>query len=153
MIRQDKGQSLVEFALIAVLFLTFLFTTMDFAVMFFVNQTMQHAVRSGARLAVVNPGANCRASIVANITAQSMGFYDKNANSSKAPVISSQALGAYADIAGTPINDTSCGTPQRPITVSLAYSWPLLTPFLKPFFANGMYSFTVKATVVNEPDK
>jgi len=44
MLRQNKGQSMVEFALVMVLFLTVVFTIMDFAVMFFVNQTMQHAV-------------------------------------------------------------------------------------------------------------
>jgi Flp pilus assembly protein TadG len=150
MLRQDKGQSLVEFALVAVVFFVFLFTVMDFAVMFFVNQTMQHAVRAGSRLAVVNPGSDCRSAIIANITEQSMGFYDKNANASKTPVISAQTLTEYS---GTPIDNTTCGTPQQPITVSLVYSWPLLTPFLKPFFTNGMYTFTVKSTVVNEPSR
>ena len=51
------------------------------------------------------------------------------------------------------IGDSSCGTPQQPITVSLTYKWPLMTPFLKPFFAGGMYTFIVKATVVNEPQR
>jgi Flp pilus assembly protein TadG len=151
--RQDKGQTLVEFAMVAVLFLMTLFTVMDLAMMFFVNQTMQHAVRAGSRLAVVNPGSNCRAAIIANITTQSMGYYDKNVNATKAPVISSQALGAYGNISGTPITDGSCGTPQQPITVSLTYSWPLMTPFLRPLFPDGRYTFTVKATVVNEPQR
>ena len=52
MLMQNKGQSMVEFALVMVLFLSVVFTIMDFAIMFFVNQTMQHAVREGARLAV-----------------------------------------------------------------------------------------------------
>ena len=149
--RRDSGQTLVEFAVVAIVFFMTLFTIMDFAMMFYVNQTMQHAVRSGARLAVVNPGASCGATIVANIKTQSMGFYDKNAYSTKTPVISLQTLGAYGDVNGSTISDGSCGTPQQPITVSLTYSWPIMTPFLKPFFTNGMYTFTVKATVVNEP--
>ena len=147
---QNKGQTLVEFAVVAVLFLTFLFTILDVALMLFVNQTMQHAVRAGSRLAVVNPGSNCRAAIITNITQQSMGFYAKNANAQKDPVISAQTLTSYT---GTPITNTSCGTYQQPITVSLVYSWPLVTPFLKPFFANGRYTFTVKSTVVNEPQQ
>lgn len=145
---QTKGQTLVEFALVVVLFLTILFTIMDFAMMFFVNQTMQHAVRAGSRLAAVNPGSNCRAAILAEIREQSMGFYARNANAQQDPVISAQTLKLYT---GTPIIDTSCGTYQQPITVTLVYSWPLVTPFLKPFFANGKYTFTVRATVVNEP--
>ena len=145
--RNDKGQTLVEFALIVVVFFSFLFTVIDFGIMFFVNETMQHAVRDGSRLAVTGP-SGCRAAIIAKITEQSMGFYAKNAEVSKDPVITAQTMTVYS---GTPITDTTCGTPQQPITVSLTYSWPLLTPFLKPFFTNGRYTFTVKATVVNEP--
>ena len=150
---QEDGQSLVEFALAVVLFLTVLFAVMDFAIMFFVQQTMQNAVRSGARTAALNSGSSCAATMIANIQAQSLGFYDKNAAASKAPVVSTQTLGSVTATSGTAISDGSCGTPAQPITVSLNYSWPLLTPFLKPFFANGMYTFTVKATVVNEPPR
>jgi Flp pilus assembly protein TadG len=153
MLRREGGQSLVEFALAAVVFFTFLFTIMDFAVMFFVQQTMQHAVRSGARLASISPGSNCAATMIAGIQTQSMGFYDKNANASRTPVVSAQTLGHVSGTSGTVISDGTCGTPEQPITVSLDYSWPLLTPFLRPFFANGRYTFTAKATVVNEPPR
>jgi Flp pilus assembly protein TadG len=150
--KQNKGQTIVEFAVVAILFFMTLFTIMDFAMMFYVNQTMQHAVRAGSRLAVVNPGASCGAAIVANIRTQSMGFYDKNVGT-RTPVISRQTLGAYGDVNGATISDGSCGTPQQPVTVSLTYKWPLMGPFLKPFFADGIYTFTVKATVVNEPQR
>jgi len=150
--RRDNGQTLVEFAVVAIVFFMTLFAIMDFAMMFYVNQTMQHAVRSGSRLAIVNPGANCNAAIIANIRTQSMGFYDKNVGT-RTPTISRQTLGAYGDVNGTTISDGSCGTPQQPITVSLTYSWPIMTPFLKPIFTNGRYTFTVKATVVNEPQR
>jgi len=150
--RRDNGQTLVEFALVAIVFFMTLFAIMDFAMMFYVNQTMQHAVRSGSRLAIVDPGANCNAAIIANIRTQSMGYYDKNVGT-RTPTISRQTLGDYGDINGTTISDGSCGTPQQPITVSLTYSWPIMTPFLKPIFTNGRYTFTVKATVVNEPQR
>ena len=52
MLRQKKGQTTVEFALVVLLFLTLIMTIVDFALMFFVNQTIQHAVREGARYAV-----------------------------------------------------------------------------------------------------
>ncbi len=146
----ERGQTIVEFAVVSILFFMILFVTIDFAMMFYVNQTMQHAVRAGARQAVVTSQWNCDA-IIPSIRAQSMGYYDKNAAASKDPVISRQTLGAWADVAGTPVTGAGCGTPQQPITVSLTYSWPLLSPFLRPLFTNGMYTFTVKATVVNEP--
>jgi hypothetical protein len=34
--------------------------------------------------------------------------------------------------------------------ISIANTLPLLTPFLKPFFTNGNYAFTVSATMKNE---
>ena len=151
MFKRNSGQALVEFALVAIVFFTTLFVIMDFAMMFFVNQTMQHAVRSGSRLAVVNPNSSCAAQITANIQSLSMGFYDKNVHSPKTPVIGAQTLSGLSNVSGTPITDGSCGTFQQPITVSLTYSWPVLTPFLRPFFTDGKYTFTVKATVVNEP--
>jgi len=150
--RRDSGQTLVEFAVVAILFFTTLFTIMDFAMMFYVNQTMQHAVRAGSRMATVIPDSCTAAAVISNIQHESMGFYDKNANATKTPVISRQTLGAYGDVAGTPIG-SGCGGEFQPITVSLTYSWPLMTPFLKPFFANGRYTFVVKATVVNEPPR
>jgi Flp pilus assembly protein TadG len=151
MLRRKSGQSLVEFSVVAIVFLTTLFVIMDFAMMFFVNQTMQHAVRSGSRAAVVNPNSSCASAIVANIRTQSMGFYDKNTYGTKTPTIYAQTLGAVSGTSGTRITNGSCGTFQQAITVSLTYSWPVLTPFLKPFFTDGKYTFTVKTTVVNEP--
>ncbi len=152
MLRQNKGQSMVEFALVMVLFLTVVFTIMDFAVMFFVNQTMQHAVREGARLAVTGKttsGSDRLSTMTTKIKEQSMGFYDKN-SPVRAPVVSKQKLGVFDNISGTPVTGNP-GASQDLITVRLDYSWPLLTPFIRPFFTGGKYSFTVKSTVVNEP--
>ncbi len=153
MLVKNNGQTTVEFALVVVLFLTLIFSIMDFALMFFVNQTMQHAVRSGARLAVTgmsNAGSDRLSTMTDKIREQSMGFYEKN-TPVRTPVISVQRLGAFYNISGTPVKDTT-GASQQLITVRLDYSWPLLTPLVKPFFKDGKYAFTVKSTVVNEPD-
>ena len=153
MLRRNKGQTTVEFALCCILFFMFIFSIMDFAIMFFVNQTMQHAVRSGARLAVTGSNVNNTgrlATMIAEINDQSMGFYDKNAHNPKTPTFCSQSLlSNYTTHCGAVIADP--GAAQQIVTVKLDYTWPLLTPFVKPFFTGGNYNFTVQATVVNEP--
>jgi Flp pilus assembly protein TadG len=51
-VKSDEGQALVEFALVAVVFLTLVFGIIDFARLFESWITVQHAARTGARYAV-----------------------------------------------------------------------------------------------------
>ena len=53
-----KGQTTVEFALTALVLLTFLFAAIDLAIMMYVNLTMQRAVREGARYAITGAHAD-----------------------------------------------------------------------------------------------
>jgi hypothetical protein len=51
-VKCDEGQALVEFALVALVFLTLVFGIIDFARLFESWVTVQHAARQGARYAV-----------------------------------------------------------------------------------------------------
>jgi Flp pilus assembly protein TadG len=51
---RQGGQELIEFTLLLFAILGFLFLTIDIAWMVFTRATLQHAVREGARYAVVN---------------------------------------------------------------------------------------------------
>ena len=151
-----KGQTTVEFALTALILFAVLFALIDFAIMFFVNLTMQHAVREGARYAITGQGGKNgeqrRKALVEQIRKCSYGLYEKNANPHKDPEVSvvvPKSSATFSNYTGTPVNDT--GSPNEIIVVKLAYSWPLLTPILTPFFANGEYSFVVRATMRHEP--
>src|SRR5690606_28297169 len=68
--RRQRGVAAVEFGLVALLFFTVLFSIIDWSYLFFANLSMQHAVREGARYAVVGrsdlapqdrPGDRCAA--------------------------------------------------------------------------------------------
>lgn len=50
---KEKGAALVEFALTAWLFFIVLFGIIEFSYLWWVNLTMQHAMREGARYAAV----------------------------------------------------------------------------------------------------
>jgi hypothetical protein len=52
----ERGQGLLEFALVVVFLLITMFGIIDFARVFFGYATMSNGVREGARYAVVHPG-------------------------------------------------------------------------------------------------
>ena len=63
-IRQEGGQTTVEFALVVSVLLLILFGIIDFSRLMFAYATMSNGVREGARYAVVNPGPDHEAEII-----------------------------------------------------------------------------------------
>lgn len=155
-IKKRDGQTTIEFALAALLLLGLLFVILDVAMLFFVNLTMQHAVREGTRYAVTgrNDGfADWRTALTAKIREQSMGLYDKNLNVPKEPQIKiiDQSSVTFPNYTGGSLFTGDSGVPQQTLVVSLTYKWRVITPFLKPAFPGGIYTFTVKSTMKTEP--
>lgn len=152
--RNNNGQALVEFALVAPLFFILIFAIMDIGVMFFVNLTMQQAVRLGTRYAITGRsdlGRDRRSALIQMVRNKSYGLYDKNVHNPKDPEISVVNPGkvSFTDYLGTATTGNP-GSPNEIIVVSLTYAWPLITPVLTPFFQGGVYTFTVKSTMRNE---
>ncbi|HZR31498.1 MAG TPA: TadE family protein [Terriglobales bacterium] len=142
--RSMRGQSLVEFAMIAPLFFFLLFGVVDFGRLFFVQMTLQNAVRQAGRFAITgnhlqdpkNPGQNLSRvnSIIKIATEASAGL----------------------DISGIQISSAkggpgSAGGPGDTVTVSITDNLKLITPIIAQFFPNGTYRFTVGVTFKNEP--
>jgi Flp pilus assembly protein TadG len=156
----NNGQTTLEFALAAILFFSLLFAIFDLAMMFYVNLTMQHAVREGTRYAItgrsnLDPNQNSpnrRAAMIQKIKDSSNGLYDRNLHVPKDPIISIIKPGnvTFSNYSGTPTTGNP-GQPNDTIIVRLTYTWPLVTPILKPFISGGKYTFTVKSTMRNEP--
>ena len=153
MITNKKGQTLVEFALVVPVLFALLFAIIDLGVMLYVNLTMQYALFQGVRYEITgqsNLGTDRRSALIQMIRNSSNGLYDKNMHVPKDPVIGvvvpSQVT--FTNYSGTPATGDP-GKPNDVIVVSLTYTWPLLTPILKPFFPQG-YTFTVKSTMKNE---
>jgi len=152
--KSELGQTTVEFALVAILFLGLLFVILDIAMLFFVNLSMQHAVREGTRYAVTGQSsADWRTAITAKIRAQSMGLYDRNLNIPKEPQIKfiDPANVTFSNYTGGTTYTGNTGVPKQYAVVSLTYKWRVLTPFLRPVFPGGIYTFTVKSTMKTEP--
>ncbi len=154
----QRGATIVEFAIIASLLFTLLLTIADFGQLFWTNLTMQHAVREGTRYAVTGStslastpaaaDARCQAAL-AKIREQSMGLYDKVDARVQFKTVDESGggrLGSELRVIGS----GSCYGAGEIIVVQVDAKAPVLTPFLRPFFSDGKYAFSVSTTMKNE---
>ncbi|MDD2933204.1 MAG: TadE/TadG family type IV pilus assembly protein [Methylotenera sp.] len=157
---KEKGAALVEFALVAVIFFTVLFSIIEFGYLFWGNLSMQHAVREGSRFAVVTgfdptqpDPIQDRCDRVKNYTRDSsMGFYSK-----VSPVVTFRTVNA----AGNVVNiGSGCGAAQQVVVIHIECTLPLITPFTQLLgllgasgFKDGEYKFSVSTTMRNEAFK
>jgi Flp pilus assembly protein TadG len=149
--RKVRGSYVIEFALIAPILFFCLFTILELGILFWVNLTMQYAVREGARYAItgrndLDPNtANQQRylAVIQKIENSSMGLYAK-----VSPVITVNNGPSYS----TPSMYTSTmfGGPGEVIVLKIDCIWPIIDPLLKPFFTGGQYNFSVAATMLNE---
>ena len=151
--RRQRGVAAVEFGLVAMLFFTVLFSIIDWSYLFFANLSMQHAVREGARYAVVGrsdlapedrPGDRC-AAVREKIRQQSWGLYERANSTTTFKTI--DGSGNIVTLGGS-----SCYGAGQLIVVEVDSRVAALTPFVRPFFntTGGEYRFTVAATMKNE---
>lgn len=152
--RQQDGAELVEFSLFAVFFFTIMLSIVDIAILGWVNLTMQHAVREGVRYAITHDSSldptepqdpdtyvqQRQLAIVERIRKSSMNLSD--------------TLITSIDVNGTELNSEvqagDFGNSGDIIEIRFNCEWPLLTPFMKPIFPDGIYSFSVGTTMRNE---
>ncbi len=142
-----EGQSLVEFALVTMLFFLLLFGLIDFGRLFFTQMTLENAVRQAGRFAVTgnhlpdpnNPSQNLSrvASIMQVAQQQAVGLGISN--------IQISSLGGGSTGPGR------AGGPGDTETITLTTNLHLITPLIGHFFPKGVYTFTVSVTFKNEP--
>ncbi len=157
--RRTGGAAALEFALVAPLLFVLLFGLLDLALMFWVNLSMQYAVREGARYAVtgqsdLDPNAAAQQrylAVVEKIKLSSMGLYARlqpqitvSNYGNDGTGRSSQDYDPAAPVPGV------FGAPGDIIVLQLRHcTWTGLT-VLAPLFEHGQYRFDVAATMRNE---
>lgn len=138
-----RGQALVEFTLVAMIFFLLSFAVIDFSWLLFNQMSMQDAVREAARYAstgaVITHSAGTTLSRVASIdqTLQNAAVVGTDIQS----IVISSLVGGP----GSP------GGPGDIVTVKAVCDVPLLTFALGTFFTGNQFNFTVSATFKNEP--
>jgi len=140
----SDGNAMVEFAIVAPMFLLLVIACMEFAVLFNVQMTLQSAVRAAGRYAITGNHlpdplhSGQMLSRVASIT----------------KIAQQEAMGL--DVSGIAISSTvggsgNAGGPGDTVTISLTSAVPILTPLFTQFFMNGQYTTTARVSFRNEP--
>ncbi len=145
----EGGAAVVEFALIVPLLLLLLMAIIELGALFWVNMTMQHAVREGARYAITG-----RVDLDPDEDEDTVKLRPEAVEEK----IKLSSLGLYGSVAVPPIQVTDpdgneltgFGGPGETVVIRLQCSWQLLTPLVRPFFDGGTYDFTVSSTMRNE---
>jgi Flp pilus assembly protein TadG len=136
--RGRRGQSMVEFAVVAPLFFLLVFGITDFGLLFFKQETLQYAIREAGRYAVTGrsiSGESREDSIRDVVIQKAAGI----------PIVRSDII----IVSGGVTN--SAGGPRQMMTVSLQATHTFITPMIGKFFPSGKYTFTVQTTFMNEP--
>ena len=137
-----QGQALVETALTFVVFMLLVFGILDFARLFFVHLTMQHALRVAGRYAATGNHLT---------TAQGTPMARTN---SIMQVAQNAAMGlplTTIQFTSQSFGSGSAGGPCDTVTLALGCNVQLLTPLVSRFFSNGVYRFNASMTYRNEP--
>ncbi|HVO78941.1 MAG TPA: TadE family protein [Candidatus Bathyarchaeia archaeon] len=137
-LRSTSGQTIIEFAISALVFLLLLFSVVDFSYFYFVKLTLQNAVRQAGRYAITGQAMGTQSryqSILQTTYDYSLGL----ANSTNTTVCS------LAKGCG------SGGGPGDTVTITITYPYRFITPFIAHYFTGGSYTITVSTTFKNEP--
>jgi len=148
-LRDARGNSLVEAALITPLLLFLTFSIVDFGLLFYAHLALENGVSQATRFAVTgnvmddpaNPGnALSRTDSIKLAMRQATPTLTID---DAAFTFNHMAPGGNAWLAGT-------GGPQEIEKVTIGYTWTFFNPMLWPFFPNGQVRLTVDSAMKNE---
>ncbi len=143
-IKLKAGQSMVEFAMVVPLFFLLVFGIIDFGHLFYVQMTIQNALRQAGRYAVT-------------------GNHISQGGSNLTRVASIQQIAQNAEVGlnvgsitistiDNGITSPGAGGPGSTVVISLTEKLQLFTPLIGQFFGpNGVYTFTASTAFRNEP--
>ena len=142
-LKDAKGTSLVEAALITPLLLLLTFSICEFSSLFYVYLALENGVSQATRYGVTG-----------NVSG-SMSREDsiKQAMRDATPTITlpdSAFTFSSMPLGGTTWATGTAGGPDDLERVTVDYTWKIMTPLLWPFFTSGQIHFTVDSTMKNE---
>lgn len=145
----ESGQSMLEFAMSAVVFFAIFFAVIDFGFVFFAKVALQNAVRQAGRYAITGncgSGGNCfgatgnRLPIITQIVKNDSYFLN--------PTVTVTCISGSC-----PGYGGGAGGPQDVVQITATYTWYpfVLTKFLPGSIPGGHVPITVSSIFKNEP--
>ena len=150
LIRDARGNNLVEAAIITPLMVFLTFSIIDFATVLYAYLALENGVSQATRFAVTGnllddpdaPGAKLsrRDSIITTMR-----------NATPTLTIDDDAF-TFSHLApGSTTWLPGSGEPTEISRVRVTYNWELMTPFIREFFESGMITVNVESAMLNEP--
>lgn len=140
--RSHRGQTMVEFAIVAPLFFLLVFALIDYGRLFFTQMEVEEAVQEAGRYASTG---NTQAGFTRLQSIESV--LQQSAASINVPIaniqVSSLSNGNWVQ--------GSAGGPGDTVMIQVTMDLNLLTPMVAQYFPNSKYSFTASTTFQNEP--
>ncbi len=142
-VASTRGSAMLEFAFVVPVFFLLLFALIDFSRLFYVEITLQNAIRQAGRYAITgnhmadpnNPGQNLsRVNSIIQIAQNAAQGLDV----------------AAIQVSSLDGGSGSAGGPGDTVTISLTTNLKLMTGMVGQFFKNGTYTFTVSVSFKNE---
>ena len=158
-----RGQSSVEFAIVATMFLLLMFAVMDYAWIMFAQMNVQQAVDDGGRFASTGNHSTVTTGGTVTTLSRMQSIIQTIQNEISIPNINVQSNLVVCSLDGGCSNtggSTPAGGPGDTVTLTLTTTLPMLAPlnFVGPLFGNGQfsvfssgYTFTASTTFKNEP--
>jgi hypothetical protein len=150
--RGERGTSVAEFAMVALLFFTLIFGIIEFGRMLYTHNALSDATRRGARYAVLHPGTDGTA-VKNEVVYGSNATFDKDGNPTSPALISGLTTDMVdvtyegEDLDGDPATDPSAfGSNLGTATVKInGYSFNLSIPVIGRAVPMPDYATTLSA--------
>ena len=149
LLRDTAGVNIVEAAIITPLLMLLTFSVVDFASLFYVYLALENGLSQATRYAVTGQQMPDPANPATPMSR--MNSIKAVMRSSTPTLTITDAAFSFAHMApGGTSWTTGVGGPGDIEKVSVDYTWNIMTPLLRPFFANGQVHFLVNSVMKNE---
>jgi len=156
LVRNNRGATIIEFALVAPVFFLMVLGTLEFALIMHLTSMVEQATHEGARLGMTNntyadkqdPGSAPldRDAFIRKFITDSVGrwvFTPEQLEINTKVFANVSSLG----IDGAEVGTGSLGGGDQIVLYIVTYHWQVITPFLDTIFGDGDEGFPIVSTV------
>jgi hypothetical protein len=145
--QSEKGQGLVELAMILPLLIFLVLAIVDFSVLFYVYQSMEHGISEATRYGITGqqkPDPENRGNYLSREDSIKLVMRENN------PIIVlDNSSFTFEHLSGTSWT-TGSGGPNDISRVTVNYEWRPITPLVSALFTGGKIPLRVSSTMKNE---
>lgn len=149
-LRDTRGQSLIEAAVVLPLLLLLGFGTFDFAAIFYVYLSLEYGVSQATRYGITGQQANDPAN-PGNLLSPEQSMEAAMRAATPTLTIPNGAFTFSHMTPGSGAWTAGAGGPNDIDKIAVNYTWNIITPFIRPLFPGGQVTLHVESAMKNEP--